>query len=161
MKKRLFLLLPSYLQKLVISVYSYFFQRPMINVCKTNYQKHVLLSYITHPFIDKAENLSHTNYLEARAIAHTFSQMWYNVDVYPYEYTRGIEYDKYDVIFGFWDPLCNYFTSNSKKILTIYYWTGMHIAHQNFHTLQRVKDVYGFCSHEELWKMHGLSKRPL
>ena len=71
-----------------------------------------------------------------------FNELGYNVDIVDYYYEGNINYDKYSIIFGFGEPLINSFYYRNYKILTIYYGTGMHVAHQNHATLKRIEEVY-------------------
>jgi glycosyltransferase involved in cell wall biosynthesis len=87
-------------------------------------------------------NLIHTNSAEALRIAQIFDEFGYNVDVVNYNSERVLDYNKYDVVFGFGEPFVNSFYRRRRQILTIYYGTGMHIHHQNQAALKRVKEVY-------------------
>jgi len=117
------------------------FKRPIKNYFKTSFRENVLISYITYPF-KKGINLRHTNYAEALEIAKVFNELGYSVDIVDYRYEGNLNYDKYSVIFGFGEPLIKSFYNRNHKILTIYYGTGMHVAHQNYATLKRIEDVY-------------------
>jgi len=117
------------------------FKRPITNYYKTNFRENVLISYITEPF-KNGIHLRHTNQAEALEIAKVFNELDYNVDIVDYYYERNINYDKYSVIFGFGEPLIKSFYNRNHKILTIYYGTGMHVAHQNYATLKRIEEVY-------------------
>ena len=112
---------------------------------KTDYKRNVLISYITYPFIYKSEDrfYMHTNFIESIEISKIWKNLGFNVDIFNYDYRGKINYSKYDVIFGFGDPLCKYFYNQNpnKRVITIYYGTGMHVCHQNNFTLQRVKDA--------------------
>lgn len=116
-------------------------KHPVDNYFKKNYSKRVLISYITKPFNSGIE-LTHTNFIEVLEIAKIFNSMSYIVDVVDYNYEGYIEYDKYNVIFGFGEPLINSFHFDlSKEVKRIYYGTGMHISIQNHNTLKRIFDV--------------------
>ena len=114
----------------------------VINYFQTNYSKNVLISYITHPFTC-GSNLSHTNIKECYQIAKTFHDFGYNVDVVDFSDTiTEIGYEKYDVIFGFGDPVNNnYYKERKEDLKTIYYGTGCHIEFQNPQSLIRVLEV--------------------
>lgn len=114
--------------------------RNINNVFKKNYNKKVLLSYITMPF--KKQSLAHTNYFEAKSIASIFDELGYIVDVVEYTKEKFINLDDYDVIIGFGDVFKSYFENYNKSVITIYYGAGMHVCHQNTATLNRLKDVY-------------------
>ena len=126
----------------VAKMYSILFKKTVFNYFKTQFTKTVLISYITHPFNNKNKSSAHTNNVEVLEIAKVFRDLEYNVDVFNYDNIGPKNYSKYDIIFGFGDPLVNSFYRAKKKIQTIYYGTGMHIAHQNHATLNRIKDVY-------------------
>ena len=118
-----------------------FKRRPIINYFKTNYNKNVLISYITDPFRNGI-HLRHTNQTEAIEITKVFNELDYNVDIADYRYEGNLDYDKYSIIFGFGEPLIKSFYNRNHKILTIYYGTGMHVIHQNHATLKRIEEVY-------------------
>jgi hypothetical protein len=111
------------------------------NFYNANHSRNVLISYIVRPFI-KGSDLTHTNSAEALRIAQIFDELCYNVDVVNYNSERVLDYNKYEVVFGFGEPLIHSFYKRKRQILTIYYGTGMHICHQNPAALKRVKEVY-------------------
>lgn len=141
MKTFLINLLPNNLKKILLFIYNSYFDKPIINLYKTNYSKNVLISYIKYPFV-KWISYSHTNTVESLAIAEVFSKLEYNVDITNYYYEWDIDYSKYDLIFWFWDTLTNSFYDRKRKIITIYYWTWMHIFYQNYETIKRIEDNY-------------------
>jgi hypothetical protein len=117
------------------------FRSSIINYYKTSYPRHALISYITTPF-RKGINLSHTNTFESMEIGKAINEAGFNIDVADYDYEGNIDYLKYDLIFGFGEPLINSFYKREKKIITVYYGTGMHVNTQNYNTLKRVKEVF-------------------
>jgi hypothetical protein len=127
----------------VKKIYEFYRKRKKIkNYFKTQHSKNALLSYITHPFT-KGQYFSHTNYFEAMSHAKILNELGYNVDVIDYDYQGEIDFSKYDLLVGFGDAFNQYFESGiNKKIITIYYGTGMHVCHQNHATLKRLRDVY-------------------
>lgn len=127
------------LKKVLRYFYYLYFNRFIKNVFRTNYNKKVLISYITKPF--KKENKGHTNNFEVLSAAKIFHELGYQVDVMHYE-TPPPKLDRYDVIYGFGDVFRNYFESGLSGKKTIYYGTGMHVAHQNTASLARVKSVF-------------------
>lgn len=133
--------IPSSLLSILSLVYNTRLKRPIINYFKTHHIKNVLISYIIYPF-RRGISLAHTNYMEALEIAKVFNQLGYNVDIVDFNYGNNIDYSKYDIIFGFGEPLINSFYHRNYKILTIYYATGMHVIHQNHATLKRIEEVY-------------------
>ena len=117
------------------------FRPPIINYFRSSYKQNALVSYISDPFRNKI-NLSHTNTFESMEIGKSLNHAGFNVDIVDYEYEGKIDYSKYDLIIGFGEPLINSFYKRSKKIITIYYGTGMHLHTQNINTLNRVKEVF-------------------
>lgn len=116
-------------------------KRPVENYFRQNNDKSVLISYITKPFRSGID-ISHTNFAESLEIAKVFNSLQFNVDIADYDYEGFIDYKKYDVIFGFGEPLVNSFAFGmNKDTRRIYYGTGMHISVQNQNSLARVKDV--------------------
>jgi hypothetical protein len=115
---------------------------PVINYFGDNFSKNVLISYITKPF-KRGIDLAHTNSVEVLEIAKIFRSLGFNVDVADHDYEGFLDYDKYDMIFGFGEPLVNSFSfKNKKNPVRIYYGTGMHVSVQNNNTLKRIEEVY-------------------
>jgi len=135
-------LIKNHIPKPIKELIKYFIYKPLINVYNTGFSKTILISYITHPFIKRGINLSHTNYAEAIAMAEVFKELNYNVDIVNYNSKRKLEYKKYDLIIGFGEPLINSFYQNKSRCITIYYGTGMHVCHQNNASLNRLEEVY-------------------
>lgn len=117
------------------------FRPPIINYFRTSYKHNALVSYITDPFINEI-NLRHTNTFESMEIGKALNEAGFNVDITDYDYSGRIDYSKYDLIIGFGEPLINSFYKRNKKIITVYYGTGMHVHTQNVNTLNRVKEVF-------------------
>jgi glycosyltransferase involved in cell wall biosynthesis len=117
------------------------FRSPIINYYRTSYSRNALVSYITDSFRNKI-NLSHTNLFESMEIGKAINEAGFNVDIADYDYEGIIDYSRYDLIFGFGEPLINSFYKRGKKIITVYYGTGMHINTQNNNTLNRVTEVF-------------------
>ena len=113
----------------------------IINLYKTDYQKHVLISYITAPFISE-NHFTHQNYLTSHIVAESFSELGYNVDVVDYFDASGIDYDKYAVIFGFGLGLEHSFYTSNRKTPRIYFVTGAHHYLHNAMSLRSIKDFY-------------------
>ena len=111
------------------------------NYFKTNHKKNVLISYVLKPFIFGPDSL-HSNSVDSIEIAKAFDSLGYNVDVISYDSNRNLNYDKYDLIFGFGDPLINSFYRRNKDLITILFGTGMNVEHQNRATLDRLIDLY-------------------
>jgi hypothetical protein len=117
------------------------FRSPIINYYKTPYTCNALVSYITDPFRNEI-NLSHTNSFESMEIGRAISEAGFNVDIADYDYEGKIDYSRYNFIFGFGEPLINSFYKRRKKIITVYYGTGMHINTQNNNSLNRIMEVF-------------------
>ena len=117
------------------------FRSPIINYYRTAYTRNALISYITDPFRNEI-NLSHTNSFESMEIGKAINEAGFNVDIADYNYGGKIDYSRYDLIFGFGEPLIHSFYKREKRIITIYYGTGMHLITQNTNTLNRVKEVF-------------------
>ncbi|MHA3052316.1 glycosyltransferase [Acinetobacter sp. ANC 4640] len=117
---------------------NWYFNRTVFNYYQTNFEKNVLISYITAPFYNPYK--SHTNSFEALSIAKIFSELGYNVDIVFYR-NKISNLRKYDVIYGFGDVFEQLIIENLNTIM-IYYGTGMHVCHQNTKTLERMNDVY-------------------
>lgn len=132
LKKKTPLKLKSLLHRII-------YDRRVENFFKSEYEKRVLISYITFPF--RKKSLNHTNNYEVFAAAKIFNELGYVVDVIDYQ-DSCINLKDYDVIYGFGDVFKFYFESGLVGIKTIYYGAGMHVSHQNNASLQRVKDVY-------------------
>jgi glycosyltransferase involved in cell wall biosynthesis len=138
LKKALKKYLPKTLKSLIINHAN---NQTIKNHFKKNYSKNALLSYILTPF--QQDSLAHTNFYEAQSWAKILDELGYNVDIIDFRNTKKIDLSKYDLICGFGDVFQQYFESGiNKKIITIYYSTGMHVCHQNQASLSRVKDVY-------------------
>jgi glycosyltransferase involved in cell wall biosynthesis len=123
------------------------FRSPIINYFRTSYTRNALVSYITDPFRNEI-NLSHTNSFESMEIGKSINEAGFNVDIADYDYEGKIDYSSYDLIFGFGEPLINSFYQRVKKIITIYYGTGMQLITQNTNTLGRIKEVF---DKKEVW----------
>jgi hypothetical protein len=117
------------------------FRSPIINYFRTSYIRNALVSYITDPFRNEI-NLSHTNSFESMEIGKAINEAGFNIDIADYDYEGRIDYSKYDFIFGFGEPLINNFYKREKRIITVYYGTGMHINTQNNNSLNRVQEVF-------------------
>ena len=111
------------------------------NHYKTNFEKNVLISYITSSFL-KGISHAHTNIVESLEIGRVFSDLGFNVDVVNYNSERKIDFKKYDVVFGFGKPLNDSFFSTNKKLKRIFYGTGKHPWFSNWYTLDRLMSAY-------------------
>ncbi|QNK62662.1 glycosyltransferase [Pedobacter sp. PAMC26386] len=115
---------------------------PVINFYKTDYNRSVLISYITYPF-HKDNHFSHQNYITSHIIAESFFELGYNVDIVNYnDRVSNIDYGKYSVIFGFGYRLENSFYHSDRSAPRILFVTGVHEELLNMMSLQSVKDFY-------------------
>jgi len=117
------------------------FRPPIINYFRTSYNRNALISYVSDPYRNKV-NLSHTNSFESMEIGKALNEAGFNVDIVDYDYEGKIDFSGYNLIFGFGDPLVNSFYNRRKKLITVYYGTGMHLHTQNINTLNRVREVF-------------------
>jgi glycosyltransferase involved in cell wall biosynthesis len=120
---------------------SYFNFTHVNNFYHTNFSRRALISYITMPYI-LPETYLHTNTLESRLIAQAFHELGYQVDIYNYTYSGKINYDMYDVIFGFGTPVVNSFRLRTRNIKVISYIASMHNYVQNLQTLNRIEQFH-------------------
>jgi glycosyltransferase involved in cell wall biosynthesis len=114
---------------------------PIINYFNTDFKKDMLLSYITKPF-RLGIDFTHTNMIEAPAIAEIFKDLGYNIDIVDYDYEGYVDQKKYKLLFGFGEPFVKNFYGRNLKVISIYYATGMSIEKQNRNSLKRVEDFY-------------------
>lgn len=114
--------------------------RKIINYFKTDFDKNVLISYIVYPLRFRKSD-GHNNQLEIKTIADVFKNLNYNVDVVFYSSNEKINYEKYDLIFGFGKPFINS-TISKKKLKRIFYATGSHPDFQNTQTKKRADEAF-------------------
>jgi hypothetical protein len=115
------------------------------NLFNTEFNKRVLISYTIMPFLSK--KIYHSNAQESRVIASIFNELEFNVDIIHYTNKSKIDYDKYDVIFGFGVPFeCSFFTEKEKDIKRIHYSTGAHVCYQNYAEIKRIEEVNKKCN---------------
>lgn len=123
----------------LFTIYKYSERRSFCkNYFRTRFPKNVLVSYITKPF-KQGVSFKHTNTAECLAIAEIFKDNGYNVDVVNHDSDQKIDYTKYDIVFGFGQPLVKSFRENSKTFLRIFYGTGMHPRFSNSATIKRLQ----------------------
>ncbi len=117
------------------------------NIYNTSNGKKVLISYITHPFID-ANNFTHQNHLTSHIIAEVFFELGYDVDVVDYQSNTIVAYDSYSVIFGMGKNYEKSFYSRDRSIPRIHFITG---AHEDFHNAWALKSVRDFFKLTGVW----------
>jgi glycosyltransferase involved in cell wall biosynthesis len=104
----------------------------------------VLLSYITHPFKVKSDDLSfysHTNTWECQQIAKTWLNYGYSVDVIDWDNSRFVPKKEYAVfidIHSNMERIAPLLKNDCKKILHI---TGAHWRFQNAAEMKRLSDL--------------------
>lgn len=132
----------EYLRKnrLILYIYEYIFQKPIINYFKKSYSKRVLFSYSTYHFNNKRYT-AHSNYQESLVIAKIFDEMGYIIDIFNNNRKYKINFDNYDVVFGEGMPMFQAIQQNTNA-LTIYYATGSHPWQCSQSSLNRVVDYY-------------------
>ena len=113
------------------------------NVFKTNFKRNVLISYIIDPFYLNS-NFSHTNTIECMEICKIFSSLYYNVDVVSYfENIDNFNFEKYEILFGFGNLYeKSFYSTNSEKLIRIFYGTGTSQNFSNNASLNRMLEVY-------------------
>lgn len=120
----------------------------IINLYHTNYDKHVLISYIITPF-KSTNTFTHQNYITSHIVAETFRDLGYNVDIVDYQDKNAIiDYEKYAVIFGMGDNFERSFFCQNRSIPRIHLITG---AHDDFHNAMSLKSIEDFYQLSGLW----------
>ncbi|SHF60957.1 glycosyltransferase [Pedobacter caeni] len=120
----------------------------ILNLYNTNYDKTVLVSYITAPFRD-SNHFKHQNYITSHIVAESFSEIGYNVDVVNFnERQLFLDYTKYAVIFGFGFNFEQSFYIQDRNIPRIHFVTG---AHGEFHNRMALKSLNDFREISGLW----------
>jgi hypothetical protein len=129
------------------------------NIYHTHDSKRCLILYIIGPFFEKSN--THTNQQIAIAIAQTFHNKGYKVDVVQYNSKLKLDFDKYDVVFGFGKQFDDFLADDRRhpyesKIRTIALLTGASPYYSNLAELNRlayvkktsayVRWTYGFSS---------------
>lgn len=103
--------------------------------------RRALLSYLTAPF--RRGSHAHTAYFEVPVIAQSLYAAGYEVDVVDFFSVARLDYSRYELILGGGNPLVEYFRAGcTKPVRTIYYGGGMHVCHQNYWTLRRIREVH-------------------
>jgi hypothetical protein len=115
--------------------------KPIYNYFKKSNTKNVLISYIVRPF-NEGFYYNHTNGFEALEIAQIFDEFDYNVDVADWLYPEhDIDYRKYDVIFGFGEPMEMSFRDINCRAMHIYYGTTCYPPFQNSESIKRLQEA--------------------
>ena len=108
------------------------------NVKNSDFNKKVLISYITSPISLNQGVSKHTNNQEFLAIIDIFSSLNYSIDVVDYNINLNLDFTKYDLIFGFGETFETSFNDMFFKGKRVYYATGAHVYWQNNEEIKRV-----------------------
>ena len=127
--------------KILKTLKTIIFHRPIKNLFRRKYKKKVLISYIVHPF-RKGISFFHTNEQEVLKIAEVFDELGYVVDIYHYLYPIKPNFSEYSVIFGMGPLFEDAVKNKNSKTIYIYYATGSHFCYQNNAELRRIKQLY-------------------
>ncbi|QNK61058.1 hypothetical protein H7F33_10720 [Pedobacter sp. PAMC26386] len=120
----------------------------IVNLYKTDYNKRVMISYITAPFHTPSD-FRHQNYLTSHIVAESFSSLGYDVDIVDHSNEHlEIDYNIYDVFFGFGYNFENSFLCSNRNILRVHLITG---AHQDLHNKMSLKSLTDFHEQSGLW----------
>ena len=116
--------------------------RILNNHFKTSFEKRVLLSTLTRPFL-KGVHFKHNNLMESMEMARIFHELEYRVDIINYDNPSKIKYSNYDVMFGAGAPFDNLFQTDTTKLpRTIIYMCGAYPPLSSSTSLQRLETVF-------------------
>lgn len=129
------------LKKILLPAKKIFFDRLISNYFSSNFNKRVLIAYITKPFLSQDRYL-HSSFAESKVIAKVFNDLGYIVDIVNYDYGGRVDYEQYDIVFGF-GPIFTKSLSQPTKpnIIRINYGTGTHPQISNQRCLKRLESV--------------------
>lgn len=124
----------------LLNFYELCFQKDIINLFNSKFNKKVLFSYSTYHF-NKKNYLSHSNYQESNAIAAIFDEMEFRIDIINNNRLTKLDVSSYDIVFGEGLPLYQAISlHHSPK--TIYYGTGSHPFHCSEQSYKRLISFY-------------------
>lgn len=126
--------------RILLKFYELCFQKDIINIFDSKFNKKVLFSYSTYHF-NKKNYLSHSNYQESNIIAKIFDEMGFRVDVVNNNRLSKLDISSYDIVFGEGLPLYQAICLK-RKPLTIYYGTGSHPFHCTEQSYKRLISFY-------------------
>ncbi len=111
------------------------------DIFKTKRERKVLLCYLPEAFKNKKQPKYHSNFTECYTAAEAFDRLGYSVDCASRN-KRGIDYSRYDVIFGINCPAySSSFTAESETTpLRIFYSVGAHTFYNLRITAERNKE---------------------
>ncbi len=129
------------LKKILLPVRKIYFDRLISNYFSTDFKKRALIAYITKPFLSQ-DRYFHSSFAESRVIAQIFNDLGYVVDIVNYDYGGQVDYEPYDIIFGFGPVFAKSFRQPTKpNIIKINYGTGTHPQVSNQKCRQRLEAV--------------------
>ena len=102
-------------------------------------KKKALLCYIKSPF-RSGTSILHSNYLESIYISEVLNELGYIVDVVDYRYKGKINYNRYELVFGFGIPYRNSFFKPKNTTKRISYMTGANPNFSNHAESARIKN---------------------
>lgn len=115
------------------------------NVFNKANKKRVLISFLISPFTAKL-TYTHTNQNECIIAAKIFDELGFMVDVVNYDNTSlDIDYSIYDVVYGFGNPVENYFLHskiNKTGPKVFLYLNGSYTVYSNLNGAKRVMEFY-------------------
>jgi len=110
---------------------------PPMKVSETGNKK-VLISYIKSPFYSSTKKIFHSNYLESKIISESFIDLGFSVEVVDYRCKRKINFEQYDLIFGFGYPFHDSLATT--KLKKICYLTGSNPNFSNLREAERIRE---------------------
>jgi len=118
------------------------FRRRKRNVFKSNYERRVLLSYLTAPW-RTGITYAHSSLRECYTAAEIFHNLGYRVDVVDYSTNRRIDYSEYEIIYGMGPVLeRSFYSQEGSRRVRIFYATGCNPIYSNIVTTLKVRDFY-------------------
>ena len=112
------------------------------NIFKKKYPKKVLISFVQQPFISGI-NHHHSCFLECHTAAEIFDNLGYQVDVVDYNSENSYNLEKYEIIYGFGEPMESSFRFPSQKYIPkITYLNGCNPTYSNLVSTLRTKNFY-------------------
>ena len=112
------------------------------NIFRRNYNRKVLISYITSPFEKNNVPLIHNNIIESKMIAEAFDEEGYIVDIVDYNKVTQNNINEYEILFGFGESIELTFKDNSWKGVRVCYCTGSDSRFSNEVSLKKLKEIH-------------------
>lgn len=110
------------------------------NHYQTHNEKRALIIYILYPFLFPDAVPQHTNQIEVQIMAKVLSDKGYDVDIINTQYTKELDFNRYDLILGFgprFDEACY---NRRKGSLAICYLTESSPYFSNPAEIKRLRD---------------------